>query len=149
MRNLPSEEQVKERTPVLMVLGVGIDIIEVERVQGIIERHGDRFLDRVYRPAEIAYCRKAAHPYQSFATRFAAKEAVLKALGVGWQKGARFLDVVVSNNDLGAPSIELAGRSLEISRRLGVRQMFISLSHTRHYAVAQAVAEGQAQNAIK
>ena len=126
-----------------MIAGIGVDIIEVGRIRRIVERHGERFLQRVFSEQEIAYCRRCAHPYQRFATRFAAKEAVLKALGVGWQQGTSFRDVQVSNDELGAPTVRLQGRSLEISRRLGVTRIFISLSHDRNYAMAQAVAEGE------
>ena len=124
-----------------MIVGIGVDIISVERIRGIVQRQGDRFLQRVYTDEEVAYCRRSAHPEQRFASRFAAKEAVLKALGVGWRRGTTFRDVRVSNNDLGAPSVQLSGRTLEISRELGVRKVLISLSHDEKYAVAQAVAE--------
>jgi len=124
-----------------MIVGVGVDIISVERIRGIVERQKERFLSRVFTEDEVRYCRRCAHPEQRFAARFAAKEAVLKALGVGWQKGTTFRDVHVSNNELGAPAVTLTGRSLEISRRLGVKRILLSLSHDKSYAVAQAVAE--------
>jgi len=124
-----------------MIVGIGVDIISVERIRGIVQRQGDRFLQRVYTDEEVAYCRRSGHPEQRFASRFAAKEAVLKALGVGWRRGTTFRDVRVSNNDLGAPSVQLSGRTLEISRELGVSKILISLSHDEKYAVAQAVAE--------
>jgi holo-[acyl-carrier protein] synthase len=124
-----------------MIVGIGVDIISVERMRGIVERQGDRFLQRVFTEEEIRYCRRCAHPAQRFAARFAAKEAVLKALGVGWQNGTSFRDVQVSRTELGAPSVELAGRSLEISRELCVSRILLTLSHDESYAVAQAVAE--------
>ena len=126
-----------------MVVGIGVDIVEVERIRGIVERQGDRFLRRVFSDEELRYCRRCAHPEQRLATRFAAKEAVLKALGVGWSKGTRFRDVEVRANELGAPSVELHGRALEISRSLGVERLHVSLSHDTRYAVAQVVAEGR------
>ena len=125
-----------------MIVGIGVDIVEVERIRRIVARHGDRFVLRVFSDQEARYCRYYAHPEQRFATRFAAKEAVLKALGVGWQNGVTFRDVEVSTNELGAPSVELKGRALDLSRELGVRQLLVSLSHDENYAVAQAVAEG-------
>ena len=124
-----------------MIVGVGVDIIKVKRLRGVIDRHGDRFLDRVFTDEEVEYCRRCARPFERFATRFAAKEAVLKALGVGWQKGTRFLDVQVCNNELGAPAVELVERTLEISRELNVQTVHVSLSHDRDYGVAYAVAE--------
>ncbi|MFP4028298.1 MAG: holo-ACP synthase [Candidatus Brocadiia bacterium] len=129
-----------------MIVGVGVDIIKVSRVKRIVEEHGERFLNRVYSEDEISYCRRCARPAERYATRFAAKEAVLKALGVGWQNGTRFHDVEVSNDSLGAPSIALTGRSKEISKQLGVTQIHISLSHDREYAIAHAVAEDTAAN---
>jgi len=126
-----------------MIVGIGIDIIEVDRIRRLTVRHGERFLRRVFTDEEVDYCQRSAHPAQRFATRFAAKEATLKALGVGWQKGVTFRDVEVCVDGLGAPSVRLGGRALEISRERGVKTIFVSLSHGRHYAVAQALAEGQ------
>ncbi len=126
-----------------MIVGIGVDIVEVDRIGGIIARHGDRFLRRIFSEKEVLYCRRCAHPEQRFAARFAAKEAVLKALGVGWQKGASFRDVEVRTNELGAPTVELGGRTREISCQLGVERVLVSLSHDRTYAVAHVVAEGR------
>jgi len=127
-----------------MILGIGVDIVEVERIRRAVERHGERFVGRIFTPAEVRYCRRAAHPEQRFATRFAAKEAVLKALGVGWGQGVRFCDIEVSNTNLGAPKVTLTGRALELSRQLGVQRVHVSLSHQPHYALAQVVLEGEA-----
>jgi len=124
-----------------MIVGIGVDIVQVSRIRQLVESHGERFLRRAFTDREVQYCSGCAHPEQRLAARFAAKEAVLKALGVGWQKGASFRDVEVCTNQLGAPSIELHGRTLELSRRLGVDRIQISLSHDRTYAVAHAVAE--------
>jgi len=125
-----------------MIVGIGVDIVEVDRIRRIVERHGDRFVRRVFSEREAAYCRSCVHPEQRFAARFAAKEAVLKALGVGWRKGVSFGEVEVRTNELGAPAVELSGRALELSRELGVRRLLLSLSHDARYAVAQVVAEG-------
>ncbi|MDP6438536.1 MAG: holo-ACP synthase, partial [Candidatus Brocadiia bacterium] len=91
----------------------------------------------------IRYARTCAHPEQRFATRFAAKEAVLKALGIGWRRGVSFREIEVSTNEAGAPAVSLSGRALEVSRALGVERMHVSLSHDSTYAVAQVVAEGE------
>ena len=125
-----------------MILGIGVDIVEVERIQSAIDRYGQRFVGRVFTAAEAAYCRRCAHPDQRFATRFAAKEAALKALGVGWAQGLQFVEVAVSNNELGAPSVSFSGRALALARRLGVERIHVSLSHHRRFAVAQVILEG-------
>ncbi|MGD2175301.1 MAG: holo-ACP synthase [Candidatus Brocadiaceae bacterium] len=124
-----------------MILGVGVDIVEVPRIRRAVERYGARFVRRIFTEQESEYCRRCTHPEQRFATRFAAKEAALKALGVGWQKGVRFLEVEVSNDELGAPTIAFSGRALELSRKLGVERIHVSLSHHRDFAIAQVLLE--------
>jgi holo-[acyl-carrier protein] synthase len=126
-----------------MILGTGVDLVEVERISSAIERHGERFVGRIFTEAEAQYCRRCATPEQRFATRFAAKEAVLKALGVGWQKGVSYREVEVSNDELGAPAVTLTGRALEISRSRGIQRIHVSLTHHRDFAIAHAVAEGE------
>jgi len=124
-----------------MIVGIGVDLVEVERLNRAIKCYGDRFVSRVFSPEEAAYCRRCAHPEQRFATRFAAKEAALKALGVGWAQGLQFRDVEVTNNELGAPAITFSGRALVLSRRLGVETVHVSLTHHRNFAIAQVVLE--------
>jgi len=124
-----------------MIVGIGVDIVEVERMRRAVERYGGRFVSKVFTPAEADYCRRAPHPEQRFATRFAAKEAALKALGTGWTHGVQFLDVEVCNNEFGAPSVTLTGEALAISRRIGVERIHVSLTHHRHFAIAQVVFE--------
>jgi holo-[acyl-carrier protein] synthase len=126
-----------------MILGIGVDIVDVGRIVGAIERYEHRFVRRIFTPAEAAYCRRSAHPGERFATRFAAKEAAMKALGTGWQCGVRFLDVEVSNNAAGAPSITLHGEAAAHAERMGVERIHVSLSHHRDYAVAQVLFEGE------
>jgi holo-[acyl-carrier protein] synthase len=126
-----------------MILGIGVDLVEVGRLRRAIGSYGDSFVRRIFTDAEAAYCRRCAHPEQRFATRFAAKEAALKALGVGWSKGARFLDVEVGNNPLGAPYITFYGRALELSRQLGVEKIHVSLTHHSDFAIAQVLLEGR------
>jgi holo-[acyl-carrier protein] synthase len=125
------------------VLGIGTDIVETLRIAQMIERHGELFLGRVYTPHEIGYCsvRKAAT--QHYAGRWAAKEAVLKALGTGWSEGITWRDVEVRNELGGRPHIVLDGGALEVSRRLGIEQVLISISHCRMYATAFALALGR------
>lgn len=124
------------------VIGIGTDIIECSRIANMIEKHGDVFLRRVYTTDEIEYCsgRKAAN--QHYAGRWAAKEAVLKALGTGWAHGIQWTDVEVVNQQGGKPVIVLNGKALEISLSQGIFEMMISISHCRHYATAYATAVG-------
>jgi len=117
------------------MLTTGIDIIEISRVRGVLERYGQRFLDRIFTPAEIAYCRERA---PNLAARFAAKEATMKALGTG-VRGVGWKDIEVVRQESGAPSIELHGRAKQRAQRLGVQEVAISLSHSRDYAVASVV----------
>ncbi len=125
-----------------MIIGIGVDLVEVERIHHAVDRYGDRFVRRIFTPAEAEYCRQSPQPEQRFATRFAAKEAALKALGIGWQKGVQFLDVELTNNPLGAPAISLSGRALDLSREMGVTHIHVSLTHHEDFAVAQVVMEG-------
>ena len=125
------------------VLGIGTDIIQCLRITRMIEKHGETFLTRVYTENEIAYCsgRKAAN--QHYAGRWAAKEAVLKALGTGWAHGIQWTDVEVVNQQGGKPNIVLTGKAKEISSQQGIVEMMISISHCRNYAVAYATAIGR------
>ncbi|NLW49432.1 MAG: holo-ACP synthase [Candidatus Brocadiaceae bacterium] len=126
-----------------MILGIGVDIVEVQRIRRAVDAYGERFVRRVFTDCEAAYCRRCAHPDQRFATRFAAKEAALKALGVGWAQGLQFVDVEVVNNDLGAPSIALSGAAADRAYSMGVERIHVSLTHHRHFAIAQVLLEGR------
>lgn len=125
------------------VVGIGTDIIECDRIEQMLAKHGDVFLARVYTAGEIEYCsgRKAA--IQHYAGRWAAKEAVLKALGTGWAHGIQWTDVEVVNQQGGKPNIVLTGVAKELSAQQGIRQMMISISHCKSYAVAYATAIGE------
>ena len=118
------------------MLTTGVDFIEIDRVAGILERYGDRFLRRIFTPGEIAYCRGRA---PNLAARFAAKEAVMKSLGTGF-RGVGWRDVEVVRAPSGAPSPRLHGRARRRAERLGVTEIAISLSHSRGYAMVVAVA---------
>jgi holo-[acyl-carrier protein] synthase len=122
------------------ICGIGTDIIECVRIAEMIEKHGEIFLTRVYTREEIAYCsaRKAAN--QHYAGRWAAKEAVLKALGTGWSRGIHWTDVEVVNAPGGKPSIVLAGMARQICQQQSIAEILISISHCRNYAVAFATA---------
>ncbi|MFH1008732.1 MAG: holo-ACP synthase [Candidatus Latescibacterota bacterium] len=119
-----------------MTESVGIDLIEVARIQKAVEQRGDRFLNRVFTEQERAACQRKHNEYQSLAARFAAKEAVFKALGTGWSAGAKWTDIEVINNSFGKPEVVLHGKVKEI---VGTRTVAISLTHTRKYAQAVAV----------
>ena len=122
-----------------MIVGVGCDIIEIQRVAKAIER--EAFVKRVFAPSEIAYCRlRGKQAAASFAARFAAKEAVLKALGTGL-RGGELTEIVVTNDALGKPQVELSGYHLQLARKLGAAQIHISLSHSRETAIAYVVME--------
>jgi holo-[acyl-carrier protein] synthase len=119
-----------------MIEGLGIDLVEVGRIKKARQRWGERFLHRVFTPQEREYCLNKAHPEQSLAARFAAKEAVLKAIGTGHSGGIRWTDVEVSNNPRGKPEAKLGKR---ITRLIGDRRILLSITHTQDYSIAQAI----------
>ena len=125
------------------ILGIGTDIVECLRIAQMIERHGELFLQRVFTPYEITYCQDRKAATQHFAGRWAAKEAVLKAMGTGWTRGISWQDVEVRNEFGGKPQIVLGGGAREICTNAGVEKVLISISHCRHYATAYAVAVGR------
>ena len=135
MRLRGGRQDNMNRTQPAATLGSGVDIIEISRVRQVLERYGQRFLDRVYTPEEIAYCR--GRP-PNLAARFAAKEATMKALGTGI-RGVGWKDIEVVHHDSGAPAIHLHGRGKSRAQVLGVEEISVSLSHSREYAVAFVV----------
>ena len=122
------------------MLATGVDIIEISRVRQVLERYGQRFLDRVFTPSEIEYCRRRA---PNLAARFAAKEAAMKALGTGMRE-VGWKEIEVVRADSGAPAIKLHGQAEQRALRLGVRDTSLSLSHSLQYAVAFVVIEREA-----
>ena len=126
------------------ILGTGIDIIECLRIAQMIERHGELFINRVYTDLEIEYCAARKAATQHYAGRWAAKEAILKALGTGWSRGISWRDIEVLNDKHGAPQVFLRAGAREISEQLGISRMLVTISHCRCHAVAYAVAEGPA-----
>lgn len=125
-----------------MIVAVGIDAVEIERIEQLLAREGSRFLQRVFTAAEAAYCESVARPAQSFAARFAAKEAVLKCLGTGWAAGTGFREVEVVRAASGSVSVRLHGEAAAHAERLGIRAIALSLTHTQATAMAFAVASG-------
>ena len=122
------------------VIGLGTDIVECLRIAQMIERHGELFIGRVYTAHEIEYCSSRKAATQHYAGRWAAKEAVLKALGTGWIRGITWRDVEIRSLPGRRPTIALAGGAREVCEQLGVAQVLISISHCRHYATACAIA---------
>ena len=124
-----------------MIIGSGIDLTEIARIQQSIDRYGKRFLDRVYTAAEQAYCLRKRRSAESFAGRFAAKEAGAKALGTGISFGVNWLEIEVVREPSGRPSLRFYGRAAEIAKRQGVMRSNLSLTHTADLAVASVVLE--------
>ncbi len=127
-----------------MVIGIGTDLIEVERITRSLERFGEQFLRRVYTAGEIAYCQaRKKSSSESFAARFAAKEAGAKALGTGISRGVGWQELEVTRRPGQAPQIRLHGRAAEIAAALGIQRLSLSLTHTRGLAMAVVIAEGE------
>ena len=120
----------------IMLEGMGIDLVEVGRIKKALNRWGERFLNRVFTPEERNYCKSKAFPEQSLAARFAAKEAVLKAIGTGLSGGIRWTDVKIVNDKKGKPEVRLGKK---ITQRIGNKKILLSISHTKKIAIAQAI----------
>ena len=125
----------------MAIAGTGVDIVEVARVARAAERHGGRFLRRVFTPAEAEYANSRGVPAQHLAGRFAVKEAVLKALKTGWGEGILWHDVEVERGPAGEPLVKLSGAAERRANKLGIVAIHVSLSHTRDHAIAHAIAE--------
>jgi len=151
-----------------MIISMGIDIVKIEEIQDSIEK-SKRFLERVFTPQEISYCESKVNKYASYAARFAAKEAIMKALCTGWNNGVQWKQIEVINGDMeevkskqlkvnsgkgnndqfpmpnannGKPEIKLTGKALKLSKEMGVEIIFLSLSHCKHNAIANVIFEG-------
>jgi holo-[acyl-carrier protein] synthase len=124
------------------ILGVGTDIVECLRIARMIERHGELFIARVYTDQEIEYCSARKAATQHYAGRWAAKEAVLKSLGTGWQGGISWRDIEIRNDRHGSPSVTLRAAAREVCEQARIRRVHVSISHCRSYAMACAIAEG-------
>jgi holo-[acyl-carrier protein] synthase len=124
-----------------MIVGTGVDLAEVPRVRHLVERFGRRFIERVYTAAEIAYVERKANRYERFAARFAAKEAGMKAIGTGWRHGVTWQDFEVANLRSGKPTLLLHGVAERVAKKLGVRNVSLSLTHTAEYGMAHVILE--------
>lgn len=123
-----------------MICGVGIDIVEIKRIKRAIERSGDAFINRIFTDKEIEYCKKQRNPYQHFAARFAAKESVLKAFGLGWNS-MPWKTMEIVNDEFQKPRVILYGKFEELMKEKRVDKIHCSLSHFGEYAVAIVIAE--------
>lgn len=124
-----------------MIVGTGIDIAEVPRIAEAIDRFGERFLRRVFTEGEIRYCDSKANRTERYAARFAAKEASMKALGTGWNRGIRWRDIEVFRKPGGRPTIKFHGAAEEFAKKLGAQHVSLSLSHTAQQAIASVILE--------
>ncbi|MGA3160763.1 MAG: holo-ACP synthase [Terracidiphilus sp.] len=124
-----------------MIVGSGIDVVEIGRIQQSMDRYGQRFLARVYTKAEQAYCLRKRKSAESFAARFAAKEAGAKALGTGISQGVSWLEIEVAREPGGRPTLQFHGRAAELAARLGARRSALSMTHTAELAMASVVIE--------
>jgi holo-[acyl-carrier protein] synthase len=124
-----------------LVIGIGTDLIEIERIERSLHRFGEAFLHRVYTAGEIAYCQRKKNAAESFAARFAAKEAGAKALGTGISRGVSWTEFEVQRLPGQRPELHLSGRAAQIAQKLGIRRLSLSLSHSRTVSIAVVVAE--------
>ena len=125
------------------IVSHGIDLVDCPRIEEMIKQHGDRFLNRVFTPAEQAYANANKNRIEKLAGRFAAKEAVLKLMGTGWRGKISWTDIEIVNNANGQPQVALSGEVQGIADKLGVRHISISITHTANFAIASAVALAQ------
>ncbi len=124
-----------------MIVGLGVDIAEVNRIEAAIARHGRAFIDRIFTPAEIQYCERHRNRFERYAGRFAAKEAAMKALGTGWTSGVRWVDIEVTRLPSGQPVISLHGATREHAERMGVCRTSLSITHSGNTALAEVIFE--------
>jgi holo-[acyl-carrier protein] synthase len=124
-----------------MVLGIGTDMIEIERMQASFDRFGERFLERIFTPGEIAYCMRKKNAAESLAARFAAKEAGAKALGTGISRGVSWKEIEVRREPSGRPTLHWSGRAGELAQQMGVKHTSLSLTHSRQLAMAVVIVE--------
>jgi holo-[acyl-carrier protein] synthase len=129
------------RRPFDVVIGMGTDLIEIARIERSVERYGTAFLERIYTAGEIAYCQRKRNAAESFAARFAAKEAGAKALGTGISRGVSWREFEVRRQPGQRPELYLSGRAQEIAARLGIKRLSLSLSHSQMLSIAVVVAE--------
>lgn len=124
-----------------MIVGLGMDIAEIDRIEAAIVRHGEAFIKRLYTAGETEYCERFNNRYERYAARFAAKEATMKALGTGWGRGIRWRDIEVTREENGKPTLRMMGVAGELAERMGVRHISLTITHSGNLALAQVIFE--------
>jgi len=124
-----------------VIVGLGLDIAEIDRIEAAITRHGTPFLERVFTPGEVAYCERYRNKFERYAGRFAAKEAAMKALGTGWRRGVRWRDIEVTRELSGKPTLRLEGVARQVADALGVRNISLTISYSGNWALAEVIFE--------
>lgn len=124
-----------------MIYGTGVDIVRIARIEKVVKRWGDRFLNRVFTNAERDFCFQKISPYSAFALRFAAKEAFSKALGTGMKKGIAWRDIEVFHYSGGRPGLKISGKSLALCEKEGIKSIHVSLSDEEEYGIATVILE--------
>jgi holo-[acyl-carrier protein] synthase len=122
------------------IVAHGIDLVDCPRIEDMLDRHGERFIKRIFTDTEQAYANKNKNKVEKFAGRFAAKEAVLKLMGTGWRGKIAWTDIEVVNNNSGQPEVNLTGEVEKIAGKLGIEHISVSITHTANFAIASAVA---------
>jgi holo-[acyl-carrier protein] synthase len=124
-----------------LIVGLGLDIAEIDRIEAAITRHGAPILERLYTPEEVAYCESHRNKFERYAGRFAAKEAAMKALGTGWRRGVRWRDIEVIRERSGKPSLALKGAAKRIAEELGTKNISLTITHSGNLALAEVIFE--------
>jgi holo-[acyl-carrier protein] synthase len=125
------------------IVAHGIDLVDCPRIEQMIQRHGERFIKRVFTAAEQAYAQANKNDIEKLAGRFAAKEAILKLMGTGWRGRIAWTDIEIINNAAGQPEVTLGGEVKKIADKLGIKHISVSITHTANFAIASAVALAQ------
>jgi len=124
-----------------VIVGLGLDIAEIDRIEAAITRYGAPFIERLFTPSEVSYCESHRNRYERYAGRFAAKEAAMKALGTGWRHGIRWRDIEVTREPSGKPTLRLEGVARQFADRLGVKNITVTITHSGNLALAQVIFE--------
>jgi holo-[acyl-carrier protein] synthase len=124
-----------------MIYGIGVDLVENDRIEKIIQKWGEKFLSRVFSDREVAYCRRPAQASVHYGARFAVKESFLKAIGTGLGRGVKLLEIEVVNEESGKPQLMLSGGAREYLVKAGIERIHLSITHTKNYASAMVLLE--------